>query len=92
MPLPTINLGPVDELIRVRQQQHGGNPGAPPIVGGARVGAALNKSCVLMLSALLQGYVEDVFIFASICVILLNNSVITLAVMLEENFLDRAFV
>ncbi len=65
MPLPYIDLGPVDELIRVRRQQHGGGRGAPPIVGGARVGAALNKSCVLMLSALFQGYVEDVFLFAS---------------------------
>ena len=65
MPLPTIDLNPVDELIRVRQQQHGGNPGAPPVVGGARVGAAINKSAVLMLSALLQGYVEDVFLYSS---------------------------
>jgi RiboL-PSP-HEPN len=65
MPRPEIDLSPVDELIQVRQAQHGGFRGAPPVVGGARVGAAINKSCILMLSALLQGYVEDVFLYFS---------------------------
>jgi len=64
--LPKLDLQPVDELISVREQQHGGGPGAPPLVGKAvREGAALNKSCVMMLSALLQGYVEEVFLYAS---------------------------
>jgi hypothetical protein len=63
--LPRLNLAAVDELIKLRQAQHGGSRGAPPIVGGIRVGAAVNKSCILMLSALLQGYVEDVFVQVS---------------------------
>jgi len=65
MPRPVTDLAPVDELIQVRETQHGGFRGAPPVVGGARVGAAINKSCILMLSALLQGHVEDVFIYFS---------------------------
>ena len=64
--LPKLVLQPVDELITAREQLHGGGPGAPPLVGRAvREGAALNKSCVMMLSALLQGYVEEVFLHAS---------------------------
>jgi hypothetical protein len=63
--VPRLNLDAVDELISVRAQQHGGKPGAPKKVNGERVGSALNKSCILMLSALLQGYVEDVFVYAS---------------------------
>jgi hypothetical protein len=63
--IPRLRLDSVDELIAVREQQHGGKPGAPKKVNGERVGAALNKSCILMLSALLQGYVEDVFVYAS---------------------------
>jgi hypothetical protein len=56
-----IDLHYVNELITVRQQQHGGGQGAPPIQGGYRVGASINRSCVVMLSALLQSYVEEVF-------------------------------
>jgi hypothetical protein len=56
-----IDLHYVDELIGVRQAQHGGNRGAPPIVGGHRTGASINRSCIVMLSALLQAYVEEVF-------------------------------
>jgi hypothetical protein len=56
-----IDLHYVDELIAVRQKQHGGGPGAPLILGGHRVGASINRSCVVMLSALLQSYVEEVF-------------------------------
>ena len=63
--LPRLNLGPVDELIRVREQLHGGSRGAPKKVGGVREGAAVNASCILMLSALLQGYVEEVFVYGS---------------------------
>jgi len=50
----------------MRKLQHGGRRGAP-ILGpnGERVGAALNKSCILLLSALLQGYAEDVFVDVS---------------------------
>ncbi|HZW05819.1 MAG TPA: HEPN domain-containing protein [Phycisphaerales bacterium] len=65
--LPTLDLGPVDELIQLRQEQHGGRPGAPLVaLNGQRVGQALNKSCILLLSALLQGYVEDVFMDVSV--------------------------
>ncbi len=56
-----IDLHYVNELIAVRQNQHGGGGGAPPIINGQRVGASINRSCVVMLSALLQTHVEDVF-------------------------------
>ena len=59
--MPNINLHYVDELISVRQAQHGGGRGAPPILYGQRVGASINRSCIVMLSALLQAYVEEVF-------------------------------
>jgi hypothetical protein len=62
IPLPKLNLQPVDELIAVRQGMQGGGRGAPPIVGGARQGMVLNRSCLLMMSALLQAYIEDVFL------------------------------
>ncbi|EKS34336.1 HEPN domain-containing protein [Afipia broomeae] len=63
---PTLNLESVDELIQVRKLQHGGGRGAPPkLPGGERVGAAINKSCIFMLSALLQTYIEEVFMLAS---------------------------
>lgn len=57
-----LNLHYVDEIISVRQQLHGGGRGAPPIVAHRiRAGASLNRSCIVMLSALLQSFVEDVF-------------------------------
>lgn len=56
-----INQHFVDELINVRQIQHGGGRGAPPIQNGQRVGASINRSCIVMLSALLQAHVEEVF-------------------------------
>jgi len=59
--MPTIDLHYVDELIAVRHHQHGGLRGAPPIRGGHRIGVSINRSCVVMLSALLQAYVEEVF-------------------------------
>ena len=60
--MATLNLGPVDELIAVRQAQHGGGRGAPPIhPDGTREGQALNRAIVVMTSATLQAYCEDVF-------------------------------
>jgi hypothetical protein len=56
-----LDLHYVDELIAVRQGQHGGGRGAPLIENGHRVGASINRSCVVMISALLQSYVEEVF-------------------------------
>lgn len=56
-----LNLSYVDELINARVAQHGGGRGAPPIAGGVRIGASINRSVIVMLSALLQTYVEDVF-------------------------------
>ena len=62
---PQIHLAPVDELIRVRRQQHGGKQGAPRKINGEREGAAINSSCIIMISALLQGYIEEVFLYCS---------------------------
>ncbi len=56
-----LDLHFVNELIAVRQEQHGGAPGAPLIIDGHRVGASINRSCIVMLSALLQTFVEEVF-------------------------------
>jgi hypothetical protein len=50
-----LNLTYVDELISVRQVLHGGNRGAPKKVeDGSREGASINRSCIVMMSALLQ--------------------------------------
>ncbi len=59
--MAAIDLQYVDELLQARRALHGGGQGAPPIVNGTRQGAALNRSCVLMISGLLQGHVEEVF-------------------------------
>jgi hypothetical protein len=61
-----LDLHYVNELIDVRQEQHGGGVGAPAVINGHRVGASINRSCMVMLSALLQSFVEDVFQEASI--------------------------
>ncbi|UES49686.1 HEPN domain-containing protein [Roseibium aggregatum] len=58
----SLDLHFVDELITARREAHGGNPGAPQIINGVRVGQSINRSCVVMLSALLQSYVEEVFV------------------------------
>ena len=58
----SLDLHFVDELITARRNAHGGNPGAPQIINGVRVGQSINRSCVVMLSALLQAYVEEVFV------------------------------
>jgi hypothetical protein len=59
--MATLDLHFIDELIGVRQAQHGGGRGAPPLQGGHRIGASINRSCIVMLSAVLQSYIEDVF-------------------------------
>ena len=60
--MATLNLTYVDELISVRHVLHGGNRGAPKKVDdGSREGDSINRSCVVMLSALLQSYVQEVF-------------------------------
>jgi hypothetical protein len=51
----------IDELIAVLRAQHGGGQGAPEVVDGHRVGASINRSGVVLLSAQLQTFVEDVF-------------------------------
>lgn len=59
--MATLDLDYVNELIAVRQEQHGGAPGAPEIINGHRVGQSINRSCIVMLSALLQSFVEEAF-------------------------------
>lgn len=68
-----LNLGPVDELIAVRQAQHGGGRGAPRVnVDGTREGQALNRAVVIMTSATLQAFCEDVFFELSELKLVLN--------------------
>ena len=64
--MATLDLHFVNELIEVRENQHGGYPGAPEIINGHRVGASINRSCIVMLSALLQSFVEEAFQEASV--------------------------
>lgn len=59
--MANLDLHYVNELIDARTARHGGRRGAPLIVNGVRVGASIDRSIVLMVSGLLQGYVEDVF-------------------------------
>ena len=59
--MAALNLAYVNELIDARIEQHGGERGAPRVEGGVRIGASLNRSCVVMLSAMLQSYIEEVF-------------------------------
>jgi RiboL-PSP-HEPN len=56
-----LNLGSVDELIAVREDQHGGARGAPRVNDGTREGQAVNRAVVIMTSATLQAFCEDVF-------------------------------
>lgn len=57
-----LNLNSVDELIAVRQAQHGGGRGAPRAnADGTREGQALNRAVIVMTSAMLQAFCEDVF-------------------------------
>jgi hypothetical protein len=51
--LPQIDLAPLNELIAARRSQW-------REIGTTQT-LALNKSCILILSALLQGYIEEVF-------------------------------
>ena len=61
-----ITLQPLDEIIAARRSLHGGRRGAPiRLDDGTREGIALNKACVVMLSAIMQSYIEDVFIDCS---------------------------
>ena len=61
-----MNLTSIDELIRARKELHGGRLGAPVTLDdGSREGAAINRACVVLLSATLQAYVSDVFISCS---------------------------
>lgn len=62
MAAANLNLTYVDELISVRQVLHGGSRGAPKKVeDGSREGASINRSCIVMMSALLQSYIQEVF-------------------------------
>jgi hypothetical protein len=57
-----IDFAMIDELVEARKTLHGGKQGAPALLTDTnRIGAALNRSIILMLSATLQGYVEAVF-------------------------------
>jgi len=63
--LPTIDLAPLNELIAARRSQWE-DIGTPQTL-------ALNKSCILILSALLQGYIEEVFFTISCCLLVHLN-------------------
>ena len=64
--MPPMNLASIDELIHARRELHGGERGAPiKLDDGSREGAAINRACVVLLSATLQAYVSDVFLSCS---------------------------
>lgn len=56
-----VDLHFVNELIQARETLHGGSRGAPLVKNQHRVGTSINRSCIVMLSALLQSYIEDLF-------------------------------
>ena len=58
----SLDLHYVNELIDIRREALGAGQGAPPIINGVRAGQSINRSCVVMISALLQAYVEEVFV------------------------------
>lgn len=69
-----LNLNSVDELIAVRQAQHGGARGAPRAnADGTREGQAVNRAVVIMTSATLQAFCEDVFFEVSALKLSLND-------------------
>jgi hypothetical protein len=72
--MPALELRYIDELIELRRDQHGGGPGAPPVDAGYRQGTAVNRSCIVMMSAMLQAFVEDVFVDCSTRVLPQLNS------------------
>lgn len=56
-----LRLHYVDELLGVRHDHHGDKVGAPPLVlPGIRRGASINRACIVLLSATLQGFIEEV--------------------------------
>jgi hypothetical protein len=58
----SLSLNYIDEVIRVRKALHGGHRGAPRLIAhDMRAGASLNRSCIVLLSAQLQTFVEEVF-------------------------------
>lgn len=59
--IENIKLGLVEELIHVRKLLNNGSLGAPKKVGGTREGASINRSGIMMLCAILQAYIEEVF-------------------------------
>ena len=62
----TVNLNYVDEIIKVRKDLHKGRKGAPKKIDDvSREGASLNRSGVVMISAILQVYIQDVFKIAA---------------------------
>jgi|GEM_PF-1581375 hypothetical protein len=64
--MANISLNALNEVIDARKNLHGGTVGAPiTLVDGVRQGDALNRACVVLLSATLQGYVEEVFMECS---------------------------
>jgi len=57
-----LNFTYVNELISVRKTLHGGNRGAPKkVINGSHEGASINRSCIVMMSALLQSFVQEIF-------------------------------
>ena len=62
----SLDLHYVDELIKIRGRALGEGPGAPKLIEGVRAGQSITRSCVVMLSALLQAYVEEVLVSCAV--------------------------
>ncbi|WP_152559468.1 HEPN domain-containing protein [Paenirhodobacter enshiensis] len=61
-----VSFAFVDEIIKVREDLHGGKPGAPQkMADGSYEGRALNRACVVMLTSAMQAYVGEVFLECS---------------------------
>lgn len=56
-----LNIIYVERLINIRRNIQGGRRGHPGIEDGIHIGDELNRACIVMLSAALQSYIEEVF-------------------------------
>lgn len=68
-----LSLNPIDELIEARKELVGQPFGRPRIVNGQTLGVTVQRAEIVLMSALLQSFLERVFLAASRRVLLIRN-------------------
>lgn len=61
MPVP-FDLRHIDQLIEARRALVNRPRGRPPVQNGETLGVAVQRACVVLMSAIIQSFVEDVFL------------------------------